>query len=131
MTPTEKLDAAFSLVIRLTNTDENGFGFCCTCGKPLYYKQGHCGHFMSRRHLSTRWEEKNCGLQCVSCNLFNQGKQFEFSMYLNRKYGPGTADLMLIKTRLVSKLGKWEIQQLTIYYQQKLDELKKSKNLRE
>ena len=42
------------------------------------------GHFMSRKHYSTRWDEDNVQVQCVSCNLFRQGEQYKFSLFLGK-----------------------------------------------
>ena len=110
-----KLDDAFSLFIRHRDTVD-GIGFCATCNKPLTIKTGQCGHFISRRHLSTRWDEKNCAIQCVSCNIFNQGKQFEFSMYIEKKHGKGTCDLLTVKSRLIKKPSQFEIDTLRNHY---------------
>jgi hypothetical protein len=43
------------------------------------------GHFMSRANYSTRWDEDNCQVQCMGCNVFKQGEQYKYSLYLGNK----------------------------------------------
>lgn len=120
----DRLDKIFSLYIRLRDSDEFGYGNCVTCNKRVHYKEAHCGHFMSRRHLSTRWDEDNCALQCVACNLFNQGRQYEFSLFLK-----GKAQTLLKKSRETVKFTKSDYFDLINKYKVKVKELEKSLTL--
>ena len=79
---------------------------------------------MSRRHLSTRWDEDNCALQCVACNLFNQGRQYEFSLYLKEK-----AEILLTKSRQTVKLTKSDYLDMINKYKVKVKELEKDLTL--
>ena len=78
----KKLDVVFSQYIRLSNADKNGICTCVTCGKKYHWKQIQAGHFMSRKHYSTRWIEDNVKPQCYGCNVMQQGQQYRFSKYL-------------------------------------------------
>jgi hypothetical protein len=66
-------------------------GVCITCNKPFNLKSAHCGHFMSRRYSSTRFDDENCNLQCAGCNIFGNGMQYQYGVALDKKYGSGTA----------------------------------------
>lgn len=121
----DKLDKVFSLYIRQRDSNVEGFGSCCTCKKRIHYKDGHCGHFMSRRHLSTRWDEKNCALQCVSCNTYNQGRQYEFSKYIDNKYGKGTAESLSAKSAQTIKMTKVDYDEQIKIFKEKLKSIKK------
>jgi len=66
-----KLDTVFSQYIRRKDAI-NEIATCVTCNKKDHYKKLQCGHFMSRRHYSTRWDENNVGVQCYGCNITNQ-----------------------------------------------------------
>jgi len=125
----DNLDIQFSRYIRLRDSDDTGHGKCCTCGKVLYYKEAHCGHFISRRHQSTRWDEQNTSLQCPGCNTFNQGRQYEFSLYIDKKYGMGTAEKILLRSRQLSKIGDFEKKIMAKEYKKLADELLKTKGL--
>jgi len=48
------------------------------------------GHFQSRKHNATAWDERNINAQCVSCNEYNHGEQFLHGQYIDEKYGEGT-----------------------------------------
>lgn len=125
----DKLDRVFSYFIRIRDSDKDGYIQCCTCPKIVFWKDAHCCHFISRKHLATRFDEKNCQGGCCGCNTFNAERHiYQLGKYLNKKYGPGTDDLLLLKSKQVSKLGKFELTHLAIYYEQQIKELLKTKN---
>lgn len=118
----KKVDDVFSLFIRHRDS-KDGYGYCCTCGMIITIKKAQCGHFMSRRHLSTRWDEKNCGYQCFDCNIKNQGKQYQFGIYIDKRWGKGTAEMLMIKSKNISKIGNFELDYLYKEYSKKLKEV--------
>ena len=65
----ERLDKVFSLYIRLSNSDDEGYCKCISCGYIDHYKNMHNGHYIDRKHMSTRWDVDNCNVQCPSCNV--------------------------------------------------------------
>ncbi len=81
-----KLDEVFSLFIRAKDS-VNGYNRCITCGVRKLIKELHCGHFISRTHLSLRWDERNCWPQCPACNLFHEGEKPTYALRLIEKYG--------------------------------------------
>ena len=83
----KELDKWFSLYIRLKYSDDNGMVICFTSGRKYHYKNIHAGHFISRRHLATRWLEQNVMPQSAADNLFGQGEQYQFALNLDREYG--------------------------------------------
>lgn len=112
-----KLDTIFSKYIRLSNYKE-GYIECVTCKtKKRSISDIHNGHFMSRRYYPTRWDEDNCKPQCASCNTYNQGRQYLFSLYL----GQDLAYTIYKKSRIKKAYTNEEIEALIDYYKQKLD----------
>lgn len=111
-----KADKAFSDYVRQRDADQNGNVICCTCGTRHHWKLMDNGHFMSRRYEATRFDEKNTGPQCKSCNIYNQGRQFEFSKYLDQKYGYGTSDQMLMKSKMLCKRNRYDYEMLIEHY---------------
>ena len=75
-------DLVFSHWVR--NRDNH---ICFTCGKILGSKESQNGHFISRQHTSTRYDERNCNCQCVGCNVFQKGNYPAYAVNLQRKYG--------------------------------------------
>ena len=110
------LDKVFSLYIRLRHASKDGIVKCFTCDKTAHYKKMHAGHFMSRKHHATRWNEDNVQVQCVKCNLFGQGEQYTFGKNLDKKYGKGTADKLHRKARKVVKLSTNDLKELIEKY---------------
>lgn len=112
----KKLDAVFSLYIRLRNADENGTVECFTSGQLMHYKKAHAGHYISRRHLSTRWDETNVQVQSVKENIFNQGNAPVFAIRLDEVYGQGTAKSLVEKSLINFKESKdWYSSQIEHY----------------
>lgn len=124
----KELDKYFSLYIRLRNATK-GVAQCFTCGKVGHYKKLQCGHFQSRKHHSTRWNEQNCQVQCVKCNMFGQGEQWKFGLQLERKYGEGTSRELEEIARTTVKFMRIEIEENIIYYKTLVRNLKKEKEI--
>jgi len=119
----KKADAIFSQYIRKRYVDSNGITECFTCGKKDHWKSLQCGHFMSRKHYSTRWDEKNCQVQCAGCNVFRWGEQFKFGRNLDIKLGKGTADSLEQKSRQILKYNNIELIELIEHYKKKVADL--------
>lgn len=117
----------FSIYIRLRDTDHEGYGPCITCGRPLFWKKGDCGHGHSRAHMATKYDEKNNHLQCKPCNGFHGGKREVYEKAINKKYGPQTWELLEIKSKGVCKWGDFEIKALARHYQQEAEKLAKAR----
>jgi hypothetical protein len=114
----KNLDTVFSKYIRLKDAIDE-VAECVTCGKKDHWKKLQNGHFMSRRHYSTRWEENNVGVQCYGCNITNQGQQFLFAKYL----GLEVAEQMVIKSKQTVKLSDDDLKDMIDYYKKELDKL--------
>ena len=126
----KELDKWFSLYIRLREANEYGMVQCFTCGIVRGYKDGmQNGHFQSRKHMATRFDEENCQVQCVACNMFRQGEQFKFGINLDSKYGEGTAEELEFKSRLISKVSRVEYEEKISYYKSIVNKLKKEKGI--
>jgi len=111
----KKLDTVFSIYIRQKES-VNDIATCFTCGKQDHWKKLQNGHFQSRKHYSTRWDETNCQVQCAGCNVFRYGEQYKFSLGLDQKYGEGTAEMLLIKAKQVFKISDDELEDLINKY---------------
>lgn len=118
----KKLDSVFSLYIRRRHA-KNDIAQCYTCGKKDHYKKLQNGHFMSRKSYATRWDETNCQVQCVKCNMFEQGMSYVFGLNLNKQFGEGTAEALLRKSKEILKLSNDEVISLITKYENKLNNL--------
>ena len=125
----KELDKWFSLYIRLRDASDLGMCQCFTCGKVDHYKKMQCGHFQSRKHLSTRWDLKNCQVQCAGCNVFRYGEQYKFSLNLDAKYGEGTSEELEFLSRQTWKITRTEYRDFVFYYKSIVENLKKEKGI--
>lgn len=112
-----KADRYFSEYIRKRDKNKP----CITCGK--FTQEKDCGHFLSRRFEATRYDEKNAHGQCLKCNRFENGNQFEHGVAIDKKYGDGTAEKLLQKSKMLCKRTKFDYEYIAKEYKQKTEEL--------
>ena len=112
----KRLDNIFSQYIRLRNTNAHGITQCFTCGKEDHWKKLQCGHFQSRKHYATRWNEINCQVQCTACNVFRYGEQYIFGQNLNKLYGDDTSSNLNQASREIVKLSNQDLLSKIEYY---------------
>lgn len=112
----KKLDTVFSQYVRLSNSNSRGFCKCITCGREYHWKKIQAGHFMSRKHMSTRWQLNNVKPQCYGCNCMQQGRQFEFSKQLGKKI----SNEMYEKSRVITKFTIDELQEMISHYSEQV-----------
>ena len=115
----KKLDVVFSKYIRLVNADKNGYCTCVTCNKKFFWKEIQAGHFMSRKHYSTRWDENNVSPQCVSCNIYRSGEQYKYSLYL----GNNLSEELYLKSKEIRKFTTLELEEMYNKYNETLKHL--------
>ena len=114
----KKLDTIFSIYIRRKNS-VNEIAQCITCGKKDHWKKMQNGHFMSRKHYATRWDEDNVEVQCMGCNVYRYGEQYLFAKHL----GEDKADELLVKSRQIKKFTDADLLDLIDLYTDKVDNL--------
>jgi hypothetical protein len=113
-----KLDSIFSQYIRLRYS-KNEIATCVTCGKQDHWKKMQNGHFISRKHYATRFDEDNCQVQCSGCNVFRYGEQYLFSKYL----GADLSEELLMKSRKIQKFSDTELLDMIELYNEKVNNL--------
>lgn len=118
----KELDRVFSIFIRSRDSDENGMGRCVTCGHPGHWRTMDCGHFQPRQDLNTRWDERNCHLQCKGCNGPRGGEQVRMAEYIDRTYGAGYSDVLKAKARMPLKLDRAKLNLWIQDYKRKIGE---------
>ena len=119
----KKLDNVFSQYIR-RRFAVNEIAKCVTCDKQTHYKKLQAGHFMSRKHYATRWNETNVQVQCYACNVMRYGEQYKYGLYLEDAYGKGTAEELQHKSREITKFSDIQLIDKINYYNELLTNLK-------
>lgn len=118
----KELDAVVGKFIRIRDTDSQGYGNCITCNKQLHFSETklvNCGHFMSRKYFATRYNEQNMHFQCVGCNKYADGRQYEHGLYIDSRYGEGTAKELLLRSKQLTKQNSIDYKTLIDLYNDK------------
>lgn len=90
---------AFSKFIRQRDADESGHVKCCTCPNVRHWSGMDAGHFITTVKESTKFDEMNVHAQCKGCNMPpNNGKPIEYAVYLDARYGSGTAEAITARS---------------------------------
>jgi len=125
-------DKHFSKFVRLRDTvkiiDGVPYCKCVTCSKIAPVKEMTNGHFVKRNRTATRFNEQNCHAQCISCNSFEDGREYKHAKEIDKKYGSGTADKLqaLGAARGArSKLEKYRLKEIADKYKEKVKEKEK------
>lgn len=113
-----KADKYFSLFIRERDKNKP----CITCNK--FTSEKDCGHFLSRRFESVRFDEKNAHGQCLKCNRFEYGNQFEHGVKVDSIYGKGTAENLLQKSKMFCKRSKFDYEMIAEEFKSKYDDIR-------
>jgi len=79
--------------------------------------------------MSTRFDPFNCAPQCYACNVGMSGMQYEFGKRIDLKYGEGMADLIVQKSKGVYKFTPEEMLEMIEFFAEKVDKLKKQKDI--
>ena len=100
-----KLWQIFSLYIRQRDTDQDGYGNCISCQKPIQLGTQDCqaGHYIPKgrggshyiglpRFPDDELAERNVNLQCAGCNLSEGGQFLNQEIGLREKYGDVATD---------------------------------------
>ena len=124
-----KLDKVFSEYIRLRDAMPNGYFICISCGKMKPYRQADCGHYHSRRHMATRFDEDNCNSECRGCNRFSADHLIGYREHLIRKIGEERFELLNWKAHQMKHYSDFELQELIKYYKALVTKLKKEKGV--
>lgn len=110
------LDAVFSRWVRLSFADKDGIVSCYTCGYQNHYKKMQNGHYISRFYKQTRWDERNCRVQCAMCNLWKNGDATTFRENLVKEYGEQVVQEMEASRKISQKLDHdWLIERIAFY----------------
>jgi hypothetical protein len=127
---TERLDKVFSKYIRLRDAMPSGMFRCISCGQIKPIGQADCGHFHSRTHMNTRFDEDNCHAECRYCNRFSADHIIGYRENLIKKIGSQRFTLLEVKAHETKKWSRFELEQLAKYYRARVQMLEKEKGIK-
>lgn len=114
----EKLDLVFSAYIRHRDARCLEGEMWGGCNGPI-----QAGHVISRRHLATRWEEKNVFGQCRSHNYQHTFNPNLYLAWYTKEWGSANYEALVRASRTTFKpTRQWLLERIT-YYESKLKSL--------
>lgn len=125
----KKLDKVFSLYIRLRDVMPNGMFRCISCGKIKPYAQEDCGHYISRIHMATRFDEDNCHGECRNCNRLSADHLIGYRKNLIQKIGLDRVSSLEWKHNQIKHWTKEELREKIAYYTKEVKRLSVDKGI--
>lgn len=125
-----QLDKIFSKYIRMRDAMPNGYCKCICCGRILPIKDFDAGHYFSRRHTATRWNENNVHAECKYDNRFNAEHLDFFREHLIQKIGENEYKKLLVLSHSTMSYTDTELQELIKHYKEEVKRLEKEKGIK-
>lgn len=112
----------FQAMIRMEAADDDGNCVCVTCMRVHKWNSGkiNAGHFHSRRHTGTLWDERNCHPQCVYCNQFLSGNIQSYAHYMLETYSEEELAELSLKTQEVRDYTSAELVEIRIGFMDRI-----------
>ena len=126
----KKLDRIFSLYIRLRDVMANGYVRCISCGQIKSFEDVDCGHFHSRRHMATRFNEDNCHAECKYDNRFSADHLIGYQRNLIQKIGKQRFDLLNVKAHSSGHFTNSELEDMIVHYTTEVKKLSSLKGIK-
>ena len=123
------LDRIFSVYIRLKYANQFGFCRCITCGEMMSWIRIQNGHYIDRRHIATRYDERNCHPQCSRCNIGLRGNHEKYKRAILSEYGVKVLEELESGKRSIEKLTAADYLGKIAYYKGEVKRLRKEKGL--
>ena len=123
------LDEDFSVFIRMSAANDNGYICCPTCGKTYHWKKMDCSHYISRHEHAVRWDERNVIAQCQSENRYQSGNIWKLRRVLVNRHGEKAVEQVEMLADIKGGVDViWLLEKIK-YYRAKNKPLRKEKNL--
>ena len=116
------------LYVRLLETDVNGYGYCCSCGRNLSWGECQGGHFQpkGRNYNAAAFEEDNVHVQCAGCNCNLGGNPAGYVKYMNEHFEPEAIEHLESISHTYLEIE--EVREIAKIYKQKCKDLAYEKN---
>ena len=114
------LDRVVSRYVRIRAIEPDGKIECYTCGVRKDFAKMQAGHFISRKHLTLRWDTtNNIRPQCGECNCIKSGnlKLYAINLEIEHK---GIVEWLIDQSRIVENITRDDLKMLLFDFQQKL-----------
>jgi hypothetical protein len=110
-----------SRYVRKSAADENGIVLCYTCGKPHYWTDMDCGHYIHKDCLD--YDLINLHPQCGYCNRRLHGNRGIYAERLIAEYGESAIVELRIRSEEIKKFNIVELEGYIETYKARLAEM--------
>ena len=87
------------------------------------------GHYISRQHIKTRYDERNCHSQCFNCNIGLRGNLDRYKRFIIEKYGVKVLEELETAKKVIEKWTFSDYHEKIKYYKAEVNRLRKEKGL--
>lgn len=124
----KKLWTIVSLYIRKRDSNEEWIWKCCSCNIEKPYTELQAGHYIPSWSSSFhRYNEKNIHIQCYWCNCWKWWNLIEYRPFMIEKYWETYVEWLFESRNTISDNWSIVLQELIIWYWNKLEKLKENK----
>lgn len=106
----------FQKMVRYESANDQGIIKCVSCPATGHWKNTDnrfdAGHFFSRRHANTKFNEMNCWPQCVTCNRYRNGNYRDYTIWFIDRFGRDELDRLQAQSKVIR--GPWKIHELQL-----------------
>lgn len=117
------LDRLFSLVVRLSFCNKEGFSTCFVCEKSDHYKNMQNSHYIKRGNMGLRFNQFNCHNSCSFCNEQHNHNEEPYRLAILKEHGKDILDYLEENRHTIHKWTIGELKEMRIYFQNKYDVL--------
>lgn len=107
----------------------SGFFKCISCGKIKPFAEADCGHYHSRTHMATRFEEDNCHCECKGCNRFSADHLIGYRENLITKIGFSRVERLNVLAHSQKHWLDCELEEKIAYYKAEVKRLSAMKGI--
>lgn len=118
----KECDDLFSKYIRLKYADADGMVQCFTCDVKKHWTLMQNGHYISRRNMFLRFDERNCRPQEEYCNCTKHGNLAVFTWKLEEEHS-GITEILNHESMMVYKYSRDELLRLKAELKKKISYL--------
>lgn len=123
----KELDKYYSIYVRYSASDKNGYTTCYTSGIKLPWRQLDAGHWQSRRYQQTRWDLDNIRPQSRFDNRNLGGNYKVYTPKLTAELGITKVEEIKFKAHNGGKMTTMDMEEKLMEIKKKLNDLIKER----
>jgi len=94
----------------------------------VHYKEADAGHYISRRHKATKYDEKNVHLQCKRCNRYYNGNIINYRKKLAKKYGASVVEDLERRMDFENPLDRSTLFEMYEFYKEEVKKMEQDQS---